>query len=71
METGQALRAGVSSIEIKMNQLMARHLQEALTKPPWLQFAHNGALPLLPSEELQDRDPDSTQTSFQTYCVII
>ena len=52
METGQALGASVSSIEIKMNQLKARHLGEAVTTPGWLQCARNLALLFLSSDKL-------------------
>lgn len=36
--------AGVGNIEIKMNQVMTRHLGEALTKPPWLQLVPSRSL---------------------------
>lgn len=48
-------RAGVSSIDIKMNQLMTRHLGEALTKPRWLQS-------VLSSSLLRTKSRTETQT---------
>lgn len=70
METGQALRAGVSSIKIKMNQLMARHLGEVVTKRRRLQFARNLTFLSLPSDKLQDRDPNSTLAFFSEHIVL-